>query len=284
MLSEIAFEQIEGNYWYAAYGPFRVVMMKDTGYINATKMCSSGDKEYRDWSKNNTSKELIEALENKLALENTHDSSENSDLTLADGNVRIITLPSPPYKIVHNLNQTDVERVISGTYCHPLLIPHIACWVSPDFALMVSEVVNGYITMQYKAHLASAKKSLIQKQQDLVATEQAFTITQGQLVTTTQQNRNLSQVIVNKNKALNLNNIANRLMTKQVDKARERFKQWSLSNGFTLIKKNANHAYPYYAVRCQNHTMQSTLKRLQTQHPHMQVIFQTQHVPNGVNL
>ena len=73
-------------------------------------------------------------------------------------------------------------------------------------------------------------------------------------------------------------------MTKQVDKARERFQQWSLSNGFTLIKKNANDAYPYYAVRCQNHTMQSTLKRLQTQHPHMQVIFQTQHVPNGVNL
>src|SRR3977135_987303 len=113
MISELVFEQIEGNFWYAAYGPFRVIMMKDTGYINATKLCSSGGKAYRDWSKNNASKELINALENKLALENTHGSSENSDLTLADGNVRIITLPSPPYKIVHNLNQTDVERVIS---------------------------------------------------------------------------------------------------------------------------------------------------------------------------
>src|SRR5271156_1538560 len=51
MLSDIAFEQITGNYWYAAYGPFRVVMMKDTGYINATKLCSSGGKEYREWAR-----------------------------------------------------------------------------------------------------------------------------------------------------------------------------------------------------------------------------------------
>ena len=135
-------------------------MMKDTGYINATKMCSSGGKEYRDWSKNKSSKELIDALENKLALENTHGSSENSDLTLLNGNVRIITLPSPPCKFIQTCNETEMDRVKSGTYCHPLLIPHIACWVSPEFALLVSEVVHGYITQEYKAHLAAAQLAL----------------------------------------------------------------------------------------------------------------------------
>ena len=144
MISELVFEQIEGNFWYAAYGPFRVVMMKDTGYINATKMCSSGGKKYSKWSRLNGSNELIQALENKLALENTHDTS---DSTLRDGNDQIWALPSPPCKSVQTHNDTDVERIKSGTYCHPLLIPHIACWVSPDFALLVSEVVNGYITM-----------------------------------------------------------------------------------------------------------------------------------------
>jgi len=44
---------------------------------------------------------------------------------------------------------------------------------------MANRVLNGYITMQYKAHLASAKKALIQKQEAPVANEQAFTITQG---------------------------------------------------------------------------------------------------------
>src|SRR3981189_2450346 len=103
MLSEIAFEQIDGNFWYAAYGPFRVVMMKDTGYINATKMCSSGGKEYKEWIKNKSSKELIQALdslmEKDMTLENTHGTSAS---TLQDGNGGITPLRSPPYKIVHN--------------------------------------------------------------------------------------------------------------------------------------------------------------------------------------
>src|SRR3981189_660873 len=79
MISELIFEQIEGNFWYAAYEKFRVVMMKDTGYINASKLCSSGGKEYRDWVKNKSSKELIQALETQLALENTQDSVQISN-------------------------------------------------------------------------------------------------------------------------------------------------------------------------------------------------------------
>src|SRR3981189_4005525 len=86
MLSEIAFEQIDGNFWFAAYGPFRVVMMKDTGYINATKMCSSGGKDYKDWSRLKSSYQLIQSLENILALENTQELSAS---TLQNGHVQI---------------------------------------------------------------------------------------------------------------------------------------------------------------------------------------------------
>ena len=31
---------------------------------------------------------------------------------------------------------------IRGTYAHPKLIPHIAAWTSPAFAVMVSDIVN----------------------------------------------------------------------------------------------------------------------------------------------
>src|SRR3977135_1235830 len=109
MLSELVFEQIEGNFWFAAYGPFRVIMMKDTGYINATKLCSSGGKEYDKWSRLISSHELIQCLEKDLALENTHGNFQNSDLTLQNGNPQIWGLPSPPCKVVHNLNQTEKE-------------------------------------------------------------------------------------------------------------------------------------------------------------------------------
>jgi KilA-N domain len=60
MTSELAFQHIKGNYWYAAYGEFKVIMDKTNGYINATKMCTSGGKELCDWIKNKSSQELIQ--------------------------------------------------------------------------------------------------------------------------------------------------------------------------------------------------------------------------------
>ena len=167
MTSELVFHQIEGNFWYAAYGPFRVVKMKDTGYINATKLCSSGGKEYKAWIKNKSSKELMHVLEDNMALQNSHGSLENSDSTFADAKGGITPLASPPCIFVKTANNTPTEQLKSSTYCHPDLIPHIACWVSADFAMKVSKVVNGYITQEYKAHLAAAKQELRVKQLEL---------------------------------------------------------------------------------------------------------------------
>ena len=170
MIKELVFEQIEGNFWYAAYGPFRVVMMKDTGYINATKMCSSGGKNYCDWSLLNSSHELINALAIDLALENTHGASAS---TLRDGNQQICGLPSPLCKFIQTRNSTDMERIISGIYIHPDLVPSVAGWISPSIQLMANRVVVGYVTMEYKAHLAAANQELDAKQLELEqATEQ----------------------------------------------------------------------------------------------------------------
>jgi hypothetical protein len=59
-------------------------------------------------------------------------------------NPGILGLVISPCKIIHNAKKTDVEKLISGTYYHPLLIPHIACWVSVNFAVMISEVDDCY--------------------------------------------------------------------------------------------------------------------------------------------
>ena len=155
MISELVFDQIEGNFWYAAYGPFRVIMMKDTGYVNATKLCRSGGKEYKDWVRLKGSQELIQALERNLALENTHDTTAS---TLEKAGEQICA-PAFPCKIILTANYTDADRLISGTYCHPDLIPHIACWVSPAFALMVSKIVNYFIVEEWKFKLEAAEQS-----------------------------------------------------------------------------------------------------------------------------
>ena len=158
MLTDIAFEQISGNYWYAAYGPFRVVMMKDTGYINATKLCSSGGKDYYNWSRLKSSQELMEAVTRKLnntkVLENVQPNLPN---TLGDTIPQIWGMVC---KSITTEKKSDIDKLISGTYCHPLLIPHIGSWISADFAIMVSEVVNAYIEHQYKENIHDMKVQL----------------------------------------------------------------------------------------------------------------------------
>src|SRR3977135_4242468 len=133
-LSDIAYEQIEGNFWYGCYGVFRVVMMKDCGFINATKLCADGGKDLSYWFANQTSKELMRCLAAKLG---------------EDGDIESILVR----KVVKTFNQTDIEKAVSGTYFNPLLIPHIACWISPDFAIRVSEIVNHFLVGEYKDRL-----------------------------------------------------------------------------------------------------------------------------------
>src|SRR5271156_1039264 len=166
MLSDITFEQIEGNFWYAAYGPFRVIMMKDCGYINATKLCSSGGKDYKLWARNSIAKELIESLSIKMngvqASEITYGNFKELDLPLQHTDGTIIPSAFNPCKTIHTSHETIADKLISGTYCHPLLVPHIACWVSADFAIMVSELVNGCISQEYKYKLNAMQLQLEQ--------------------------------------------------------------------------------------------------------------------------
>ena len=119
MISEIAFEQIQGNFWYGAYGEFRVIMMKDSGYINATKMCSSGGKDYNLWARNNAGKVLVDAVSKKLtevqACENMQATFDDSDLTLPFTDHTIIRSVISPSKKVNTDNKTEIDSIISGT-------------------------------------------------------------------------------------------------------------------------------------------------------------------------
>ena len=70
---------------------FRVIMDKSIGYINATKMCYVGGKDFKDWSRLKGSYELIQALEKKMALQNTQSNDLEFNLTLQHLSVQICT-------------------------------------------------------------------------------------------------------------------------------------------------------------------------------------------------
>src|SRR3977135_5461 len=133
-LSDIAYEQIEGNFWHGCYGVFRVVMMINCGFINASKLCVDGGKDLCNWCVNQSSKELMRCLAMKLG---------------ECGDFESILVR----KHVRTANQTDNQKAISSTYFNPLIILHIACWISPDFAIRVSEIVNHFLVGEYRDRL-----------------------------------------------------------------------------------------------------------------------------------
>ena len=104
-------EQISGNYWYGTYGEFRVVMMKNNGYINATKMCQSVGKDYNDWVNLRATQELINELEVRILKRYWETNVIESD--------------NAPRILVLNKNCTQ----ITGTYCYADLISNLVLWL-----------------------------------------------------------------------------------------------------------------------------------------------------------
>ena len=63
------------------------------------------------------------AVERHQALENTHVLFEGENLPLLDAHRVIPLLASSPCVFVKTANNTPIEQLISGTYCHPLIKP-----------------------------------------------------------------------------------------------------------------------------------------------------------------
>ena len=61
-INEIIFEHINEKYAYGKYGEFKVIIMKENKYINATKLCNTNKKRFDNWLQNENNKNLIEEI------------------------------------------------------------------------------------------------------------------------------------------------------------------------------------------------------------------------------
>ncbi len=129
-ITDIAYQQIKGDYYWARYGDFKVIMNKATGYINATKLCQLANskegkpKRFDHWRENIESKQLIEAVS-------------------ASSGIPGGTL----------LTEPNVSIDLRGTYAHHLLIPHIASWASPVFAVKVSVIISDEMVRKHREEM-----------------------------------------------------------------------------------------------------------------------------------
>ncbi len=181
---------IRDNFWFANYGSIQVVMMKDCGYINATKLCLLMGKKFSDWKANISSLLLINALESELEAESAYVPNADSTNT---STINLEMLSCKPMHLATAANQTEEDKLISGTYCHPLLIPHIACWCSPSFAIQVARVINYILIEDWKLKLQTSRDLL----QNLLLSPPPPPPPQKLKVTTTSNNNTLALLRIN---------------------------------------------------------------------------------------
>jgi hypothetical protein len=105
----------------AKYGEFEVLMIKENGFINATKLCTLAGKNFTDYARRDWFKELVKFY----------------NLLLSERSSKIIL-------------QTEVIKHLRGTYIHPKILPHLLSRLSVEFADKVSDIVNNWVVREYK--------------------------------------------------------------------------------------------------------------------------------------
>lgn len=142
-MPSIVFESIGDEYCWGNYAEFRVLIMRENGYINATKLCKDGGKSFKHWNDNQESNDLIKELASSAGI---------------------------PTELISIKNMKGSYE-LRGTYVHRDLVPNIASWISPSFSLKVSRIVNEYLLMKEKekhAKLIAKKNKEIEEKDDKI--------------------------------------------------------------------------------------------------------------------
>jgi len=281
MLADICYEKIMDNFWFANYLGLKVIMMKDNGYINVTKLCSDGGKQFKHWKALKNSKAMMSFYE-----KNINQTTDSELLTILDNQLILSDVipsdePANWIKVIHTYTggKGDTYDVCRGTYIHPLLIPHIASWINFEFAYNVSIIIQDFTVKFYKAKCEEMQNALLLAEIELSNTEQSFKQLMDEKLQVEQQHATLQDEHCFEEHE----HIA---ACELINKQRSKMYNWSQGNGFTLLKKNNDDRLPYYAIRCNDKNMPSCLKRLQkpNKFPNSTVIFQTSRIPSGLNL
>jgi uncharacterized coiled-coil protein SlyX len=139
LINDLVFENINDKYAWGNYGEFKVMIMKENGYINITKLCKSGGKEFFSWKRLDIADKFLDDV--------------SSALQICRAGLLI------------TINSGNTDTLIRGTYSHPYIVQYIASWVSASFAIKTGFIVASYFSREEKercARLEAEKTDLIQ--------------------------------------------------------------------------------------------------------------------------
>jgi predicted GIY-YIG superfamily endonuclease len=107
-LNDICYEQIKDNFYYGKFGEFTLVVDKNTGCFNATKLCTDGGKLFKNWTRLDRAKDLITFY---LKENNENSGSLMGLYEIKGGNKNVISAKT------------------TGQYVPECLLPNIIEWI-----------------------------------------------------------------------------------------------------------------------------------------------------------
>jgi FtsZ-binding cell division protein ZapB len=291
-IMNIIFKDINDDYAWAKYGDFKVIIMKENGYINATKICNDAKtkngtkKELKHWKENSVTKDLMKEINGSVGY------------------------PTDPLFI----NIVKGPNELRGTYAHPDLIPHIASWASPQFAVRVSKILNKYfIKKALKEKEKEIKKKddkidkLNVKVDELLTNNKELITNNKELLTGNKELLSGNKELLTKNKKMDKR--IKRLLTKNDDLydqneeilnkvdtiSNDRVVTTGDSNNdhmLIIIKNNDNPEefdeddilYDYHALRLMKKSYKQRLIGHKNRHPNMDILMKISYSPNAMNL
>lgn len=209
---------------------------------------------------------------------------------------------------------SSLMAFLRGTFVPPAVIPHVASWCSPEFAVKVSKIVNQY----YIDEAVRKKDRLLQKKEDKIdrmsrkMDEQSANI--DKLVKNSdKQMQKLSDMekIAKKSdkKIKKLLSVNDEISCKLTTSSHDRVVSTGNSDDqckFVLIKTNDKEKkkniysddesdqssddedpvkiYDYYVMRVLKKTYKFRIADFQKVYPKMEVIFEIKYSPNSINL
>ncbi|AAK82174.1 313L [Invertebrate iridescent virus Kaz2018] len=127
-LNDVCYEKIKNNFYYGLFGDFKLVVDKNTECFNATKLCNSGGKRFRDWTKLEKSKKLMEYYKGRR---DDHRGGSN-------------------FYEVKGDNKDDEVSKTTGQYVKKELILDIASWISTEFYDKCNQIVIDFFVVEFK--------------------------------------------------------------------------------------------------------------------------------------
>ena len=111
------------------YNGISIVRETNTGYINASRMCSDNRKSWRDYKRTKTFKSLLETFKNEVFSK----ASKGAGIT------------APSFML-----QNGIKPEFQGEYIHPKLVHFVAEWVSFSYAFKVAELMDSINTQVHE--------------------------------------------------------------------------------------------------------------------------------------